>query len=79
MRKISVVFFAFAMLTLAKSFGQELPDVQNSFKEYTSNTLQEKLYVHTDKNGYTAGELLWFKVYNVDGIFMKPWFVFSSL
>ena len=72
MRKISVVFFAFAMLTLAKSFGQELPDVQNNFKEYTSNTLQEKLYVHTDKNGYTAGELLWFKVYNVDGIFMKP-------
>jgi hypothetical protein len=72
MRKISVVFFAFAMLTLTKSFGQVLPDVQNSFKEYTSNTLQEKLYVHTDKNGYTAGELLWFKVYNVDGIFMKP-------
>jgi hypothetical protein len=72
MRKISAVFFAFAMLTLTKSFGQVLPDVQNSFKEYTSNTLQEKLYVHIDKNGYTAGELLWFKVYNVDGIFMKP-------
>ncbi|WP_184545479.1 hypothetical protein [Mucilaginibacter sp. FT3.2] len=72
MKKFNVVFFALAIISVGKSFGQVLPEVQNSFKEYNSNTLHEKLYLHTDKNGYTAGELIWFKVYNVDGIFMKP-------
>lgn len=34
--------------------------------------LHEKLYVHTDKNFYLAGEIMWFKVYYVDGTFNKP-------
>jgi hypothetical protein len=28
--------------------------------------------VHTDKNFYLAGELLWFKIYNVDGALYQP-------
>jgi hypothetical protein len=54
------------------SFGQVLTDVQESFKRYTQSNLQEKVYVHTDKNFYLAGEILWFKIYNVDGDSNKP-------
>jgi hypothetical protein len=61
-------FFAFiVVLTSIKTFSQVsgLNDVQlkmeNHFKSYPS----EKLYVHTDKSFYTAGEIIWFKIYKV--------------
>lgn len=34
--------------------------------------LQEKLYVHTDKNIYAPGEIAWLKVYYVDGSYHRP-------
>lgn len=30
------------------------------------SVFQEKIFVHTDKEHYLTGELLWFKIYNVD-------------
>lgn len=36
------------------------------------NTFEEKLFVHTDKNFYLAGEIIWFKIYNVDGVRHQP-------
>lgn len=54
------------------TYAQVLPDVQNSFNNYNSNALQEKIFVHTDKEAYTAGELMWFKIYNVDGMYHRP-------
>jgi len=52
--------------------AQVLPNVQSSFSQYNLNALQEKIFVHTDKNAYSAGELIWFKVYDVDGIDHQP-------
>lgn len=46
--------------------------IPERFKQYNSSTQQEKLYVHTDKSFYLAGELLWFKIYNVDGARHQP-------
>ena len=46
--------------------------IQNSFNDYSNNTLQEKIYVHTDKSFYLAGEILWFKLYCVDGAGHRP-------
>lgn len=46
--------------------------IPERFKQYNNNSQQEKLYVHTDKNFYLAGELLWFKIYNVDGSKYQP-------
>jgi hypothetical protein len=43
--------------------------VNQQFDKYSQNTLQEKIYAHTDKNTYLTGELLWFKLYNVDADF----------
>ncbi|CAM3699026.1 hypothetical protein MUGA111182_03815 [Mucilaginibacter galii] len=52
--------------------AQVLPEVKSRFDAYQRTALQEKLYVHTNKNFYLTGEILWFKVYNVDGSFNRP-------
>ena len=46
--------------------------LKDQFNEYNQQVLQEKLYVHTDKNFYLAGEICWFKIYNTDAFFHKP-------
>ena len=65
---------AFLLMVSLQVAGQnkELLTLQNSVENYTKNNLQEKLYVHTDKNFYVANEICWFKIYNVDAIFNKP-------
>jgi len=54
--------------------SQELadPPVIAKFRSYSAKAFQEKLFLHTDKEFYTAGEILWFKIYAVDGTFHKP-------
>ncbi|MEP7277375.1 MAG: hypothetical protein ABI813_01920 [Bacteroidota bacterium] len=47
-------------------------DLQRQFTAYSVQTMQEKLYAHTDKSYYLAGEICWFKIYNVDAFFNKP-------
>lgn len=47
-------------------------NIIQQFNAYRTNNLQEKLYVHTDKNFYTAGETCWFKIYATDASFNKP-------
>lgn len=42
------------------------------FGQYSKINEQEKLFVHTDKSFYLAGEILWFKVYHVDGALLQP-------
>jgi len=65
---------AFLLMLSLQVVGQnkELPFLQNSVENYTKNNLQEKLYVHTDKNIYITNEICWFKIYNVDAILNKP-------
>lgn len=43
----------------------------NRFQQYGVENLQEKLFVHTDRDFYLAGEPLWLKVYSVDGAFHR--------
>ncbi|HEV7333791.1 MAG TPA: hypothetical protein VGN63_22340 [Flavisolibacter sp.] len=75
MKQISKqILYSFSFFLLAKaSFAQnELADVQGSLTSYVKAYTPEKLYLHTDKNFYTAGEILWLKVYAVDGVFHRP-------
>lgn len=76
MKNVINIFFSLMILTVGAFAQEQVPtgmtQVQKNFNLYTTNSLQEKVFVHTDKNAYTAGELLWFKIYNVDGIFLKP-------
>jgi hypothetical protein len=64
------VFLLGASLTYAQDPGSE--NLQQQFRDYQSTAPQEKLFVHTDKTFFLAGETLWFKVYAVDASFHKP-------
>jgi hypothetical protein len=42
------------------------------FRSYSSKALQEKLYMHVDRNYYLAGDILWFSIYVTDGMLHQP-------
>ena len=46
--------------------------VKEKFNQYQLNVLQEKIFVHTDKTFYLAGEIIWCKIYCVDESFNRP-------
>ena len=52
--------------------NQLTDNFRQQFDNYQSETPQEKLFVHTDKTFYLAGETVWFKIYAVDASFHKP-------
>src|SRR6516225_1067433 len=47
-------------------------DLQQQFVSYQTNNYNEKIFVHTDKTFYLAGESIWFKLYCVDENFHRP-------
>jgi hypothetical protein len=59
-------------LPMLNSRAQAIQEVQNSFNLYKQSALQEKVFVHTDKSVYLPGEIIWFKIYCVDGNDHKP-------
>ncbi|ADB37275.1 hypothetical protein [Spirosoma linguale] len=72
---ISRVFFTLLFLVPVLLRGQSMPSGSGpvqSFEQYRQQTLQEKLFVHTDQAFYLTGETMWFKVYYVDGSRHQP-------
>lgn len=59
----------FSTTTNAQDAFTAIPE---RFKQYNKSSQREKLFVHTDKSFYLAGELLWFKIYNVNAVNYKP-------
>lgn len=51
-----------------QAFSQSTPvqTLQQSFETYAQQTAQEKVYLHTDRSAYLAGETMWFKAYLVE-------------
>ena len=62
----------FCLLLSIAAFAQEANSTERSFANYQQRTVQEKVFVHTDKNFYIAGEIAWFKLYNVNASTNKP-------
>lgn len=56
-----VIVFIYTICSVASAQNNLLENEQNLIKNY-----REKIYVHTDKDKYTAGDDVWFKVYLVD-------------
>jgi len=52
--------------------GDALPSLRSNWDAWHSRALQEKIFVHTDKPHYLAGELLWCKLYCVDAALHTP-------
>src|SRR5215217_8013645 len=71
MNFFSFLFF-FLVALRGKSQTETLTILKKNFQTYNSKFLQEKMYVHTDKQLYMAGEILWFKTYLVDALSNKP-------
>jgi hypothetical protein len=67
LRHLKAVLVLLAILFAVNvSKAQVLNSLQNKFARYQGNILREKIYTHTNKNFYLAGEILWFKLYCVD-------------
>lgn len=61
------------LLSLQVASAQDnLQNILNSFTDYRNNNIQEKIFVHTDKDYYQAGDIIWFKVYNTNAVDNKP-------
>lgn len=55
---------------IAQGTGQQA--LEQQFDQYRSSGIQEKVFLHSDKEFYMAGEICWFKLYVVDAAFHKP-------
>ncbi|MDB5013349.1 MAG: hypothetical protein JWQ25_1551 [Daejeonella sp.] len=67
--KITVILISFITIASFSVFAQ--PPIQAFTNKYIlsqENTLQEKIYAHTDKEFYLAGDILWFKLYNTSSV-----------
>ncbi len=60
---LSILFLLLSANVLLAQPGRT---ISNSFHQYQQATLQEKIFTHTDKDTYLAGEIIWFKIYNLD-------------
>lgn len=56
----------------------ELKEIKSRVTWNIEHNLKEKLYVQTDKDFYLAGEIIWFKIYDINGLSNSP-FDFSKV
>ena len=72
--KIKLLTILFPMLIQVSSMqGQgALTGMSKAFQQKALATIPEKLFVHVDKTFYVPGEIIWFKIYAVDGLRMAP-------
>ncbi|MGZ3834241.1 MAG: hypothetical protein ACXVB0_12005 [Mucilaginibacter sp.] len=66
-KTFGAMIFCIACLNIANSQAQVLANLQSGFTSYQKDNLKEKLYVHVNKSAYVTGEILWFKIYCVEG------------
>ena len=46
--------------------------IEQQLNRYRKEMAEEKLFLHTDRDLYLAGEIVWFKIYYVDGNYHTP-------
>lgn len=67
-----VLLVLFAVMFIIDLLGQDAGQkVISNFDIYRQGYLQEKIFVHSDKEIYITGEICWFKIYNVDAYHHK--------
>jgi hypothetical protein len=71
-QRASILGFFLLVCNVLFSQHNVKSSIQDAFNRYRGSYLQEKLYVHTDKSFYVPGEILWFRIYDVDASFHRP-------
>ena len=64
--------FLFMCTTIQAQTDGVINSLQQQFNNYQQQAPQEKLYLHVDKDFFTAGEIIWFKAYAVNAATNKP-------
>ena len=64
-----LLYISTLLLTTATANAQSFIDSLREKFSGSIQLMQEKLYVHTDKEFYFTGETIWFKIYDVDASF----------
>src|SRR5882757_8132005 len=73
MIKYTAFLLLLASYALSSPAQEAMPAIlKKDLGQYGSGRLQEKLYAHTDKEFYLAGEICWFKLYVVDAGSHQP-------
>ncbi|WP_457127091.1 hypothetical protein [Mucilaginibacter sp. HD30] len=62
----------FSIIATLGAKAQGLIELKTNIENYKKNVLHEKLYLHVNKDFFITGEILWFKVYNVEGASHVP-------
>lgn len=55
------------LVFLSQSQDAAIDSIKAQLARHTANNLTEKIYLHTDRNFYIPGEMIWFKAYMVNG------------
>ncbi len=66
------VFLGIITGTCTHVQAQPVNNILPHFQSYNGTHYQEKIYLHTDRDLYLAGESIWFKVNCLDGSYHKP-------
>lgn len=79
-RQFYFLFVLLSMVSVDAVFAQQKgpTGIEAKFEAYRKSDLQEKLFVQTNKAFYVAGEVLWFKIFDINGATNTP-FDFSQV
>ena len=68
--QLFIIIFIYALRASGQS--DEINSLTKSFNRFQSKNIQEKIFVHTDRNFYVTGEVLWFKIYCAEAVTNIP-------
>jgi hypothetical protein len=69
---ISIICISLVFNFVVSPAQAQMDSLLRRFDHYRKNSLQEKIYLHSDRSFYLTGETMWFKVYVVDGSLHRP-------
>lgn len=72
MKHLTKVYFICILVSTVVPDVVAQNQVLQQFEAYRQTTLQEKIFLHADKDFYLTGEICWFKIYAVDAFFHRP-------
>jgi hypothetical protein len=72
MKNFHLYILTFILLISIVTSAQQGEQVTLRLESVLGKGVTERLYVHTDKSTYMAGDILWFKIYSIDAALHRP-------